>query len=80
MAAVDKLTIRFLFQDQTTATFTVDNIKTNIIDIQSVKNKITAFNNASGGELASKIKSKNGFNCVGINRAVVTTTNRVYIF
>lgn len=80
MAATQKLTIRCLFADDTTATFTIDNINPNVGIANDAKEKIIAFNNAQGGTLANKLKSKNGFNWIGINRATVTTTERNYIF
>ncbi len=75
-----KLTLRCLFADDTTATFTIDNINPTVGIASDAKEKIKAFNAAQGGELSTKLKSKNGFNWIGINRAVVTKTERNYIF
>lgn len=80
MAAVQKLTLRCLFEDETTATFTIDGINPQTGVVADLKAQIIAFNNARGGELSTKMKSKNGFNWIGINRAVLTTTDRQYIF
>lgn len=80
MAAVQKLTLRCVFADETTATFTIDNIDPQNGIASDARQKIIAFNAANGGTLSSKMKSKNGFNWIGINRAVVTTTDRTYIF
>lgn len=80
MAAVQKLTLRCLFADETTATFTIDNINPEVGIAADAANRIIEFNNQQGGTLSTKMKSKNGFNWIGINRAVVTTTDRTYIF
>lgn len=80
MAATQKLTLRCVFADDTTQTFTIDNINPNVGIASDAKQKIMAFNNAQGGTLSSKLKSKNGFNWVMIDKATVTTTERTYIF
>lgn len=80
MAAVTKLTIRCVFADETKATITIDNLIKNNIGIQNIKQKVMAFNDAQGGTLATKMKSKNGFNWIGIDKVTLTTTNRNYIF
>lgn len=80
MAATQKLTVRCVFADDTTATITIDNINPNAGIASDAKQKIMAFNDAKGGELSSKMKSKNGFNWIGIDKATLTTTERTYIF
>lgn len=80
MSAVTKLTIQNLFADETTATITIDNINPSIGVNANIKQLIRNFNAAKGGTLAPKMKSKNGYNWIGIKRATVTTTERTYIF
>lgn len=80
MAAVQKLTIRCLFTDDTTATFSIDGINPENGVASDLKQKILSFNAAKGGELANKMKSKNGANWTAINKVTLTTTNRQYIF
>lgn len=80
MAATQKLVIRCVFADDTTTSFTIDNINPTAGIASDAKQKIMNFNAARGGELSSKLKSKNGFNWIGIDRATLTTTDRTYIF
>lgn len=80
MAATQKLTIRCLFADNTTATFTIDGINPEAGVATDIKQQVLDFNAVAGGALATKMKSKNGFNWIAIDRLTLTTTNRQYIF
>lgn len=84
MAAISKLTITNVFADETTLKITIDNIKpeniTSGAQIEAIRARCKQFNNEQGGTLSSKLKSKNGFNWIGIKAAQITTTNKVVIF
>lgn len=84
MAAVSKLVVTNLFADDSTLKITVDNIKPENIkssaQIEEIRAKCKAFNAASGGTLATKMKSKNGFNWIGIKAVQIVTTDKVVIF
>lgn len=80
MAAVTKLAVRNVFADETKVTITIDNLKKSNVNIQNIKDKVNAFNANSGGTLSTKMKSKNGFNWIGIDKVTLTTTERTYIF
>lgn len=80
MAAVGKLTLRCLFADDTTSTINIDNINPTKGVNENLKQIIMNFNGQSGGTLSTKMKSKNGFNWVAINKAYYTVTDRQYIF
>ena len=83
MAAVSKLEVTNVFADDTTIKISVDNIRPQNLDatqIAAIKTKVKAFNAASGGDLAPKMKSKNGFNWVGIKKVQITTTDKTVIF
>lgn len=80
MAATQKLTLRCVFADDTTATYSVDNINPSVGIAADAKQRIMNFNAQQGGTLASKLKSKNGANWIMIDKATVTTTDRTYIF
>lgn len=84
MAAVSKLVVTNLFADDSTLKITVDNIKPENIkssaQIENIRSRVKAFNAASGGTLATKMKSKNGFNWIGIKAVQIVTTDKVVIF
>lgn len=80
MAATTKLNVRCVFADETKATIAIDNLKKNNLSISNIKNMVANFNNSSGGTLASKMKSKNGFNWIGIDKVTIVTTERLYYF
>ncbi len=80
MSAVTKLSVRTVFADNTKTTITIDNINPETGVNPNIKNIIRNFNAQSGGELSTKLKSKSGANWIGIDKATITTTNRVYIF
>lgn len=80
MPAVTKMAITNVFADDTTIKITIDNLKRANLNTSQIKEKVKAFNETNGGELASKMKSKNGFNWTGIKAVTLTTTNREYIF
>lgn len=80
MAAVGKLSIRAVFADDSKATLAIDNINPQNGVNPNIKTLIQNFNAQSGGTLATKMKSKNGFNWIGIDQAYYTVTDRTYIF
>lgn len=80
MAAVAKLSIRNVFADETKATITIDNINPTLGVNPNIKTIIRNFNAQSGGELTTKMKSKNGANWIGIDKATIIETDRTYIF
>lgn len=80
MAATARLSIRCVFADDSTTTINIDNINPTVGVNPNLRQIITQFNNSQGGTLATKMKNKNGFNWVKINRAALTTTDRTYIF
>lgn len=83
MAATTKFTVKALFADDSTTTITIDNIKPSSVTPQLISNArqtIMNFNANSGGALSTKMKSKNGFNWIGIKAFTITTIDRTYIF
>lgn len=84
MAAVSKLVVTNLFADESTLKITVDNIRPENIkssaQIENIRSRVKAFNAANGGSLATKMKSKNGFNWIGIKAVQIVTTDKVVIF
>lgn len=82
MDEVEKLAIRCVFADDTKTTITIDNINPGQggADVSYIKRIVDGFNAEQGGELSTKMKSKNGFNWIGIDSAVITHTERTYIF
>lgn len=83
MAAVARLETTNVFADDTTAKVTIDNINpANLTgtQIENIRSQVKAFNAAQGGTLATKMKSKNGFNWVAIKKVQIVTTNKVIIF
>lgn len=80
MAATTKLNVRCVFADETKATIAIDNLKKNNLSISNIKSMVANFNNSAGGTLASKMKSKNGFNWIGIDKVTIVTTERLYYF
>lgn len=80
MSAETKIAFQNVFADDSKNTFTINNIKKSNLNLNDIENKVKAFNAAHGGTLATKMKSKNGFNWVGISKVTVTTTDRTYIF
>lgn len=80
MAAVSKLTIRNVFADESKSTITIDNINPAVGVNPNLRAIIMNFNNQKGGALSTKMKSKGGYDWIGIDRAVLTTTEREYIF
>lgn len=80
MAATARLSIRCKFADDSTTTINVDNINPTVGVNPNLRSLIMQFNNAQGGALATKMKNKNGFNWIGIDRATLTTTDRTYYF
>lgn len=80
MAAETTIAFQNVFADDSKNTWTISNIKKSNLNLSDIEAKVKAFNAAQGGSLASKMKSKNGFNWVGISKVTVTTTDRTYIF
>ena len=80
MAAVGKLAIRWVFADETKQTITIDNINPQNGVNTNIRSIIMNFNDMKGGALTEKMKSKNGFNWVQIDKATYTVTDRQYIF
>lgn len=83
MAAVAKLEITNVFADNDTAKITIDNIKPANLDntqLETIRSRVIAFNNASGGTLATKMKSKNGFNWTGIKKVQIVYTDKTVLF
>lgn len=83
MASVTRLEITNVFADNDTAKITIDNIKPENIDstqIETIRARVIAFNNANGGTLTTKMKSKNGFNWIGIKKVQIVTTDKTVLF
>lgn len=75
-----KLSIRVIFADDTKETITINNINPSVGVNPQIANIIKQFNANSGGTLATKMKSKNGANWIGIDKATTVETRRQYIF
>ena len=83
MAAVTKIDFTAVFEDETSAKITIDNIDPATMTptaVENVRSTCVAFNNAQGGDLAGKMKSKNGFAWNGIKAVTITTTDKTVIF
>lgn len=83
MAAVSRLEVTNVFADDSTAKITIDNIKPENMtgtQIEVIRSQVMAFNNNNGGTLSTKMKSKNGFNWVGIKKVQIVTTDKTVIF
>lgn len=84
MAAISKLVVTNLFADESTLKITVDNIKpeniTNGAQIEAIRARCKEFNRVQGGDLSTKLKSKNGFNWIGIKGVQIVTSNKNVIF
>lgn len=83
MAAVSRIETTNVFADDTTAKITIDNIKPenlNQTQIENIRSQVMQFNARQGGELSSKMKSKNGFNWVAIKKVQIVTVDKEVIF
>lgn len=83
MAATTKFAVKALFADDSTTTITINDINPETVTpqlISAARQTIMNFNATSGGTLATKMKSKNGFNWIGIKAFTITKTDRTYIF
>lgn len=84
MAAISRLIVQNLFADESTLNITIDGIKpeniTSGAQIEEIRRKCKDFNANQGGTLATKMKSKNGFNWIGIKRVQIVTTDKTVIF
>ena len=83
MASVGKLEFSNVFADETTAKISIDNINPATMtptQLEAVRSQIMTFNDTQGGTLAPKMKSKNGFNWIGIKAVTYTTTDKTVIF
>ena len=79
MATVSKLEVTNLFEDGTTAKIVIDNINPSTMtneQIETIRSQCIAFNSNDGGDLATKMKSKNGTNWIGIKQVKLTTTEQ----
>lgn len=75
-----KLSIRAVFADDTKETITINNINPQVGVNPNMVTLIMNFNANKGGTLSSKMKSKNGANWIGIDKATTIETRRTYIF
>ena len=83
MAAITKIDFTNVFEDETTAKLSIDNIDPATMTptaIENIRTTVQNFNNSQGGALATKMKSKNGFNWIGIKAVTITTTDKTVIF
>lgn len=84
MAAISRLIVKNLFADESTLNITIDGIKpeniTSGAQIEEIRRKCKEFNANQGGALAPKMKSKNGFNWIGIKGVQIITTDKTVIF
>lgn len=83
MSAVTKVDFTAVFEDETSAKITIDNIDPTTMtatQIENIRTQCLNFNNAQGGELSGKMKSKNGFDWIGIKAVTITTTDKTVIF
>lgn len=83
MAAVSRLEVTNVFADDSTAKVTIDNIKPENMSgsqIEVIRSQVMTFNNNNGGTLATKMKSKNGFNWVGIKKVQIVTIDKTVLF
>lgn len=75
-----KLSIRLVYADDTKETVTINNINPQVGINPNMVTLIMNFNANKGGTLSSKMKSKNGANWIGIDKATTVQTRRNYIF
>lgn len=75
-----KLSIRAVFADDTKETITINNINPQVGINPNMVTLIMNFNANKGGTLSTKMKSKNGANWIGIDKATTVQTRRNYIF
>lgn len=80
MDSTVKLNIRCVFADDTKETVTINNINPAVGINSNMVMIIKQFNTQQGGALASKMKSRNGANWIGIDKATTVETRRTYIF
>jgi len=84
MAAISRLIVKNVFADESTLNITIDGIKpeniTSGAQIEEIRRKCKEFNANQGGALATKMKSKNGFNWIGIKGVQIVTTDKTVIF
>lgn len=83
MAAVAKLEVTNLFADDSTAKVTIDNIRPENMtatQIENIRARCIQFNNQQGGTLSPKMKSKNGFNWIGIKKVQIVITDKTILF
>lgn len=75
-----KLSIRVVYADDTKETLTISNINPTVGVNPNMVTLIKNFNATKGGTLSTKMKSKNGANWIGIDKATTIETRRNYIF
>ena len=83
MAATTRIEVTNEFADSTRAKIVINNINPSTMTaerIEAIRTQIYNFNIAHGGTLATKMKSSNGFNWIGISKVNIVTTNKVVIF
>ena len=80
MAKVSTLEVTNVFADDTTLKISVNNIRPENLDTTKIVAAVEQFNDAKGGTLTSKLKSKNGFNWIGIKKVRIVTKEISYIF
>ncbi len=83
MAAVSRLEVTNVFADDSTAKIAIDNIKPENMtgtQIEVIRSQVMAFNNNNGGALSTKMKSKNGFNWIGIKKVQIVTSDKTVLF
>lgn len=80
MAVVSRLETTNVFADDSTAKITIDNIYPDNLNLANIRNSVIQFNAAQGGTLASKMKSKHGFDWVAIKKVQIVTTDKEVIF
>ena len=80
MATVSTLEVTNVFADDTTLKISVNNIRPENLNTDTISQTVKQFNDAKGGTLTSKLKSKNGFNWIGIKKVRIVTKEIAYIF
>lgn len=83
MAATTRIEVTNEFADSTRAKIVINNIDPSTMTaerIEAIRTQIYNFNIAHGGTLATKMKSANGLNWIGISKVNIVTTNKTVIF
>lgn len=80
MATIARIETTCVFGDNETKKITVDNIRPENINAATIRTIIRNFNTNQGGELATKMKSTNGYNWTGIKKAQIFYTEKTVLF